>query len=165
MKFTIVINNRMPLDEQNGLFCFVAWQSCLIEWTGGHVWHLTSHSDWLMKFVHAVFSIKFALEAISAVFRANRNSAAFAFAVNINNITQSSANAAVGFAFVFALSIKGPLQCIFIFIFIYFAAHRKSHLKVHTVHWNSENRRESSRSRKIFIFLCTWALIFIYNID
>jgi hypothetical protein len=64
-----------------------------------------------MKFVRAVYSLKFALEAISAVFRANRNPAAFAFAVDINDIIQTSANAAfasgVGFAFVF--SIKGPL--------------------------------------------------------
>jgi hypothetical protein len=64
-----------------------------------------------MIFVRAVFSLKFSLEAISAVFRASRNSAAFAFAVHSNQVKQSNANTAfafaVGFAFVFALSIKG----------------------------------------------------------
>jgi hypothetical protein len=44
-----------------------------------------------MKFVRAVFSLKFALEAICVVFRANRNSAAFAFAVYINDIKSSQA--------------------------------------------------------------------------
>lgn len=67
-----------------------------------------------MKIVRAVFSQKFALEAISAVFRANMNSAAFAVSINNiiqNEVKQSNANAAfaVVFAVAFVLSIKGPL--------------------------------------------------------
>jgi hypothetical protein len=61
-----------------------------------------------MKIIRAVFFLKFALEAISAMFRANRNLATFALAVNINNIIQINASAAFALAVGFALSIKGP---------------------------------------------------------
>jgi hypothetical protein len=57
-----------------------------------------------LTIVRAVFSQKFALEAISAVFRENRNSAVLAFAVNTNQVEQSNANAAFAFALFFTLS-------------------------------------------------------------
>jgi hypothetical protein len=104
-----------------------------------HVWHLNSHSDWLMKIVRAVFSQRQypRCSARTEIFRVRREYKQH----HSNQVEQFSANAtfafAVGFAFVFAFSIKGPLaQVKFAVLYLVFQTYEWN---IHTEKKTQEN--------------------------